>query len=173
MVPYHGRHTAKMFIRNKPVRFGFKVWCMASACGYLFAFDCYTGKSEYYDPNIGLGSSVVLKLLGQVPDPQNHVIYCDNFFTSCRLILKIKENGGFLTDTVRENRTMQCPLESCKQVAKKNRRYYDFKFDTTNEIHAVCWNDNAAVTLLTNWDTITPLHQAQRYSAVEKRKTGN
>jgi Transposase IS4 len=28
MVPYYGRHASKQFIPGKPIRFGFKVWCL-------------------------------------------------------------------------------------------------------------------------------------------------
>lgn len=31
MVPYLGRHRSKMFIRNKPICFGFKLWCSCSS----------------------------------------------------------------------------------------------------------------------------------------------
>ncbi|KRY24656.1 PiggyBac transposable element-derived protein 3, partial [Trichinella britovi] len=31
MVPYYGHHTCKMFIRGKPIRFGYKIWTMSSA----------------------------------------------------------------------------------------------------------------------------------------------
>ncbi len=29
MVPYHGLHSAKMFIRGKPIRFDFRIWVLA------------------------------------------------------------------------------------------------------------------------------------------------
>lgn len=38
MLPYFGRHSAKMFIKGKPVRFGFKMWCLAGSTGYFFQF---------------------------------------------------------------------------------------------------------------------------------------
>lgn len=44
MVPYFGRHYCKMFIRMKPIRFGFKFWCLCFAEGYLFMFIPYQGK---------------------------------------------------------------------------------------------------------------------------------
>ncbi|KRX78720.1 PiggyBac transposable element-derived protein 3 [Trichinella sp. T6] len=31
MVPYYGHHSCKMFIRGKPIRFGYKIWTMSSA----------------------------------------------------------------------------------------------------------------------------------------------
>lgn len=36
MVPYFGLHSAKMFIKGKPIRFGFKNWVMATKTGYIF-----------------------------------------------------------------------------------------------------------------------------------------
>ncbi|KRX20026.1 PiggyBac transposable element-derived protein 3 [Trichinella nelsoni] len=33
MVPYFGHHSCKMFIRGKPIRFGYKIWTMSSANG--------------------------------------------------------------------------------------------------------------------------------------------
>ena len=34
MVPYFGRHSCKMFIRGKPIRFGYKCWCLCGSNGY-------------------------------------------------------------------------------------------------------------------------------------------
>ena len=34
MVPYFGRHSAKMFIRGKPIRFGYTVWSISGSDGY-------------------------------------------------------------------------------------------------------------------------------------------
>lgn len=36
MVPYFGRHASKMFIKTKPVRFGYKFWCICSSNGNLY-----------------------------------------------------------------------------------------------------------------------------------------
>ena len=34
MVPYFVRHSCKMFIRGKPIRFGYKNWVLSSDDGY-------------------------------------------------------------------------------------------------------------------------------------------
>ena len=45
MVPYTGHHSIKMFMKNKPIRFGFKQWVMASSGqNYVYSFDLYLGK---------------------------------------------------------------------------------------------------------------------------------
>ena len=49
MVEYFGRHSCKQAIRNKPIRFGYKIWCQNTIQGYLIAFDPYQGKSHLGD----------------------------------------------------------------------------------------------------------------------------
>ena len=44
MVPYRGKHLIKQFIRNKPVRFGYKIWFMCGTDGYPYHFQIYKGK---------------------------------------------------------------------------------------------------------------------------------
>ena len=36
MVPYFGRHSAKIFIKGKPIRFGYKVWCLCGSDSYPY-----------------------------------------------------------------------------------------------------------------------------------------
>ena len=54
MVPYFGRHSAKQFIRGKPVRFGYKIWSLATRLGYLTNTIPYNGKGDRM-PSPGLG----------------------------------------------------------------------------------------------------------------------
>ena len=91
MVPYFGRHSCKMYMKGKPVRFGFKVWCLCSSQGYLFNSIPYVGKDEAFDKEMGLGAGVVLQLLDVVENPQEHEIYFDNFFTSHKLMIRLNE----------------------------------------------------------------------------------
>lgn len=44
MEPYYGRCSMKQFIRGKPIRFGYKFWCLTTSSGYLIKFIPYTGK---------------------------------------------------------------------------------------------------------------------------------
>lgn len=81
MIKFKGHNVMKQYIKNKPVKWGFKLWCRCdSATGYLFEFDLYTGKRttgiEY-----GLGESVVLQLTEKLKGLRCE-IYIDNFFNS-------------------------------------------------------------------------------------------
>ena len=42
MVPYYGGHSAKMFIKGKPIRFGYKIWYI---CGND-SFPCHENLSR-------------------------------------------------------------------------------------------------------------------------------
>ena len=50
MIPYYGKHSAKQFIRGKPIRFGFKLWCLntrlhsAKRCGQIYTHFVWTVK---------------------------------------------------------------------------------------------------------------------------------
>ena len=44
-VAYYGRHGCKQFIRSKPMRFGFKNFCLRTPLGCLIAFETYQGKT--------------------------------------------------------------------------------------------------------------------------------
>ena len=58
MVPYFGRHSAKMFIRGKPIRFGYKIWSLCGEDGYPYHLKIYTGKEPGQQPD-PLGTRVV------------------------------------------------------------------------------------------------------------------
>ena len=46
MEPYFGHHGMKQFIRGKPIRYGFKFWCLARSDEFLVKFDPYTGAGD-------------------------------------------------------------------------------------------------------------------------------
>lgn len=115
MVKYKRRGKGKVRMPKKPIKCGFKVWsCSCSCCGYLCSFQVYDGKPT--DPvtgekmtETGMVRRVVTDLLDGFTG-SNHVVYCDNFYTSgpladelakgkiymvgkCRHCLSTKERG--------------------------------------------------------------------------------
>ena len=70
MVEYFGKHGCKQSIRNKPTRFGYKIWCQNSPSGYLITFEPYQGKFSTIDSTdaankFGKCAATVLQLLNQ------------------------------------------------------------------------------------------------------------
>lgn len=104
MVPYFGRHSCKMYMKNKPIKFGYKLWCMASSSGYVYKMIPYGGACDNYDKNMGLGASVVIEMVKELKVPTNYQLYFDNFFTSYYLMCLLTEKRICATGTVRINR---------------------------------------------------------------------
>ena len=73
MVPYYGHHPSKMFIKGKPIRFGYKIWMLCSSSGYPYAMQIYAGKEK--NSTGPLGSRVVCNLLAVVEHPKQIELY--------------------------------------------------------------------------------------------------
>ncbi|XP_050435502.1 piggyBac transposable element-derived protein 3-like [Adelges cooleyi] len=71
MVKYFGKHSSKQCIRNKPIRFGYKVWCLNAVNGYLVNFDIYTGKNNNVtteqEKAFGKATAPLINMLDDIP----------------------------------------------------------------------------------------------------------
>lgn len=166
MIPYRGRHSAKQFIRNKPVRFGYKMWMMCSADGYPYNFSLYCGKEE--NRKEPLGTQVVMNMLQPVVNKDEHVVFFDNFFTSHALMVNLTKKGVRACGTIRDNRTGKCPLMSKKDAEKKERGSYDYRSDDV--VLCARWNDNSIVTVASNYYGISPMQKVNRWVKKEGKK---
>ena len=46
LVPYRGLHSARQFIRNKPLRFGYEFWMLCGSTGFPYNFEIYCRKQN-------------------------------------------------------------------------------------------------------------------------------
>ena len=74
MVPYFVRHSAKMLICGKPIRFGYKNWVSTSSDGYPYKFKTYTRAFDTMNRIKLLGPQVVSALLSIVENPACHCV---------------------------------------------------------------------------------------------------
>ena len=81
MVRYYGKHSAKMFLRGKPIKFGYKIWCLTSSNGFLYNFSPYCGKTEKKEGP--LGARVINELIDVIPESEypNHKLFLTTFLT--------------------------------------------------------------------------------------------
>ncbi|KAG8310664.1 accessory factor associated with RNA polymerase II [Homalodisca vitripennis] len=90
-----------------------EIFSKTTKLGYCIHADIYLGRDEHYDVTVGLGGSVVMKLVNVLrkcyPDTP-FTVKCDNFFSSPALLRKLKESGISATGTVRVDRTDNTPL---------------------------------------------------------------
>jgi len=106
MVPYFGRHSAKMFIRGKPIRFGYQIWGLCGNDGYPYHLKIYQGKeptaTAHQEP---LGKRVIntmVVIITENSDVLNHELYFDNFFSDYELMCELAEKDVRATGTIRE-----------------------------------------------------------------------
>ena len=141
MTKFKGRNSCKQYIKNKPIKWGFKWWCRCSSTtGYLYEFNLYLGKKEKTE--LGLGESVVLNL-SQKLEGSYCTLYFDNFFNSPLLVNKLYEKGLYCVGTVRKDRRSMAVLPN-----DSNMKQGDIEFQFSENIAAVKWFDNHGVTLV-------------------------
>jgi len=72
MVPYFGRHSDKIFIRGKPIYFGYKTWGLCWNDGYSYHLKIYQGKeptaTAQQEP---LGERVINTMVGIITENSN------------------------------------------------------------------------------------------------------
>lgn len=98
MVAYKGRISMKQFMKDKPTKWGYKLFVLAdSDTGY-------TSKSEV-STTYGLSYSAVMDLLHLSLLGQGYILYVDNFYTSPTLFSDLykEKNGCF--GTIRKKQT--------------------------------------------------------------------
>lgn len=159
--------TILQYLRGKPHPWGFKVWGRADSGGILYDFDVYQG-GDGTRTELGQGADVVLQLTSTLPPFCNYKIYADNLFTGVPLLTKLLEKGMLYTGTVRQNRMSGCQLKDEKTMKKEGRGSIDFNIEEVNNIAAIRWYDNKAVSLLSTHKAIQPIGEASRWDKKKK-----
>lgn len=173
MVHYYGKHSSKQHIHGKPIKFGCKLWSLATPSGYLVTFMPYEGSANAPLPlqdQFGLGGAVVLELTSRLPEefgPYN--VYFDRFFSRVKLVEELAKRNIGGTGTILENRTLKCPLVDSKSLAKKERGSTSFR--NTENVIITKWNDNNIVTMISNCHGLIPFTKVERIGRVNNKKT--
>ncbi len=113
---------------GRQVRWGYKAWVAADPNGYAFDISVYQGKdgnTDKSDTSYGLGGKVVLDVLDvmqKLYPTKKLSLYFDNFFTSLRLLEKVKSMGHDATGTLRKKRIEKCPFSNPAKVYEVTKR---------------------------------------------------
>jgi hypothetical protein len=148
MIPYRGRRCEiKQYMKNKPIKYGLKVWCLAnSKSRYVYNLDVYTGKKgEAAEKD--LGENVVKSLVADLND-LGHVVVTDRFFTSPQLFDELLKQGFLATGTVMHNRRGMPPALSAFQHVDAERGSLIVQMHHSRRMAAVVWFDGISVYLL-------------------------
>ncbi|KRZ66023.1 PiggyBac transposable element-derived protein 3 [Trichinella papuae] len=146
IVPYFGRHGAKMFVKGKAIRFGYK------------------GK-EIHASKVPLSTRVVSDMVDVIQENSKttrHTLYFDNFFNSYQLLVKLVGLKMRAIGTIRPYRSngADAVMLPDNELRKQKRGAYDFRSD--GNVYIVKWNDNAIVKIASNFMTHSPLRSTQR-----------
>lgn len=177
MVKYFGRHNCKQFIRGKPIRFGYKIWCLNTVSGYLINFEMYQGnslrKNAEYEKLFGKAAAPLVQMLEDLPKEKQNLpykLYFDNLFTGLNLLAYFKDRGYNSTGTIRANRIPKnCPLSEKKVMQKNLRGYYESAIERTSGIIIVSWMDNNIVTVASTCHGVFPTSTVKRFSQAQKQ----
>ena len=128
MIPFKGKHSVKMYMTKKPVKWGYKLWCRAGISGYVYEFEILGGKgtkgtSEIIQSQYIFGESenVVMRLVNNL-QPREHKVFFDNVFTSAELMLQLKDQAMFAVGTFPQDRSRGCKLPTEKEMKHLGRR---------------------------------------------------
>ena len=135
MIPYFGKHSAKQYIKGKPIKFGHKLWCLNTNLGYLIQCNPYSGKGDH-NAKLGLGESVVARFVTKLPSGFSFNVTFHNLFTSLALLNHSSKNGIGGTGTLRDNCNDHCPIKG-KVINKEDHRLYDYRYDSANTLIVV------------------------------------
>lgn len=172
LIPCKARQTIVQYIKSKPHKWGVKMFARCSSAGFMNDFEVYTGKATPAPSTpsaLGVSGDVVLRLCQDLPNHQNYKVYTDNWFSSYKLAVALKEKGILIVGAVRHNRLPGCRFEDDKVLKKKGRGAFDFKTEVQQNIFGVKWFDNKSVHMVSSYVGIDPMNNVQRWSTNERR----
>ena len=147
MVKSKARSVMVQYMKQKPIKWGFKLWVVADTTGYTIDFNIYTGKRESTEH--GLASQVVMTLV----EPfmfQGYEVFTDNFYTSPTLEA-LSEVGIRATGTLRINRRgIPDSVIELKRMLEKDDfpRGTGYYYVHESSVY-VCWKDSKPITIMT------------------------
>ncbi|CAK1582657.1 unnamed protein product [Parnassius mnemosyne] len=166
MIKFKGRSVLKQYLPMKPIKRGYKLWCLADQRGYIKKIQIYQGKDEEMSSNFSkysLGERVVLELTEQEWG-KGKIVYFDNFFSSVALLEKLKTENTYACGTVRSNR--KGLPQNMLPDSKMKRGESDYRFSNL-DIGYWKWKDNKVVHLVSNF------HGNEEATVSRKEKNGS
>lgn len=158
MCPFRGRVSFRVFMKNKPNKYGLKFYVLSDAeSGYILNMELYTGKLGDTDNSI---NSLMLRLCENYLD-KGHTIYMDRFYSSPTLFDLLWSKKTLAVGTVMKNKK-ELPVAIKSTTLKKDGMI----FRRRKHLLAIKWKDVRDVYILST------KHKATRTDVTVKSKVG-
>ena len=170
VIPFKGHHSLKQYLRNKPHKWGYKVFTRAGTSGIVYDFEVYQGKDTIVGDNsegLTISGSIVTHLAKDLYG-SGAKIFFDNWFSSIELLKALQSHDLHAVGTVRSSRIGKCPLKSDKELKKSGRGSYDYAVERNSNICAVRWLDSKDVTLVSSYVAVGETDSVKRFDASSK-----
>ena len=163
MVRNKGRYAFRQYIKDKPTKWGMKIWVIADAItGYTYDFEVYTGKTGTPISNNGLGYDVVMRLMKSIYG-QGYKLFIDNYYTSVKLIVDLLKHKTTTCGTVLINRKgIPTELKSTKQFKKVRGA---MRWIRKGNLIFLQWQDNKTVSF------VSSMHKKANHHGYCNRRT--
>ena len=117
-----------------------------------YNFEFYQGKGTGVSEDhkdLGLGGSIVMGLVENLPERENFKVYFDNFFTSIPLLIQLKEKGFHALGVLKTNLMSGAILKSKGDMKRQGRGAMNSCVSESGDVAIVRWQDN-------NLDNVAP-----------------
>ena len=182
MVGYKGKMAGNLrqYIRSKPTKWGYKLFCRASSDGFVHDLILYQGATtfpshpsqlEEDEKKMSLSCQVVSVLARSMTSSGTSGIYADNYFTSLDLVRHLQKKGIRYTGTARDNRIGKPCLKTNEAMGQKSVKRGEVDYCSSDDgIVALKWKDNKVVTVLSSDRGVEPMGKVKRYCKETKKK---
>ena len=174
VVPFKGRSGLKRYLKNKPKKWGYKLWAIAGKNGYVYDFEV-DGMTRSNGPPAGtnppnmIGESgyVVLRLTKTL-EPNLHKVFFDNYFNSPELLQYLGQKKIWAVGTLNKKRLCKCPIKTDKVMKENGHRFSEECISKDKTVVVIPWYDNKTVLTMSNYFGKAPVTQCQRWDKKNK-----
>lgn len=152
MIPFSGQCGIRVYLPSKPNPLGLKVLVLANPNGVVCDMIVYQGETTFSSEltdRYSLGEcSIIFLTRSLVP---GHIIHCDRYFTTIKLIDTMLENGFYIVGTIMANRIPRnVPMISDKELMAKGRGTTFTTVREDGKLAITKWQDNKPVYLVSS-----------------------
>lgn len=169
IIPFKGQINIKQYVKNKPKKWGVKIYVMAGRSGLMYDFIIYQGSTTPLNPvyvKYGSSAAVVIQLSERITE-KNHGLFFDNFFSTYNLFQYLDSRCIYAIGTIRANRFANPRLPSDKEMKKKGRGSSAISI-SKDGIVITKWYDNKSVLVASNFMGIGEQDSCRRWNKTTK-----